>query len=239
MRAGSTAIRSASHVAGSVPGYRDPTLVPIVRSLASRSRRFTSPKRSWIRPASADTSCHAPPPRSRHRRRSCRRRHGGARPSARSQFASAEIQTVVDAGLMGPSVEAFRPDDPLTASELAVVVASLGGAISVGDPTHPSAFASSTPVSCRSPGFVRRPDDPARGARRRSLAAPVARHRDGRPHARVSASTIRGARTSSSSRSPQPVTRAEAAYSFAKYLTLSGAQVESARTPATPSRFPR
>ena len=54
----------------------------------------------------------------------------GPRPS----WASAEIQAVVAAGLMGPSAEAFRPDDPLTASELAVVVSSLGGAISVGDP---------------------------------------------------------------------------------------------------------
>ncbi|HVR13399.1 MAG TPA: hypothetical protein VMS41_06445, partial [Gaiellaceae bacterium] len=60
-----------------------------------------------------------------------------ASPSARSQFASSEIQAVVDAGLMGPSVEAFRPNDPLTASELAVVVASLGGAISIDDPNAP------------------------------------------------------------------------------------------------------
>src|SRR5262249_27141151 len=57
-----------------------------------------------------------------------------AAPATRSQFASAEIETVVDAGLMGPSVEGFRPSDPLTASELAVVVSSLGGAISISDP---------------------------------------------------------------------------------------------------------
>src|SRR4029079_10632558 len=52
----------------------------------------------------------------------------------RSQFASAEIRAVVEAGLMGPSVNAFRPDDPLTASELAVVVSSLGGSMSIPDP---------------------------------------------------------------------------------------------------------
>ncbi|MGH3128811.1 MAG: hypothetical protein ACRDPX_12900, partial [Gaiellaceae bacterium] len=34
-------------------------------------------------------------------------------------FAAAEIAKVVDAGLMAPSVESFRPEDPLTASELA------------------------------------------------------------------------------------------------------------------------
>ena len=49
-------------------------------------------------------------------------------------FAAAEIARVVDAGLMAPSVESFRPEDPLTASELATVVASLGGAISIADP---------------------------------------------------------------------------------------------------------
>jgi cell wall-associated NlpC family hydrolase len=59
---------------------------------------------------------------------------GAARPAPSSSFASAEIARVVDAGLMAPSVESFRPDDPLTASELATVVASLGGAISVSDP---------------------------------------------------------------------------------------------------------
>ena len=60
-----------------------------------------------------------------------------ASPGARTQFASSEIATVVGAGLMGPSVEEFRPNDPLTASELAVVVSSLGGAIAVDDPDAP------------------------------------------------------------------------------------------------------
>jgi cell wall-associated NlpC family hydrolase len=59
-----------------------------------------------------------------------------AAPPKRS-FASAEIATVVDAGLMARSVERFRPDDALTASELATVIASLGGAISVEDPDAP------------------------------------------------------------------------------------------------------
>jgi hypothetical protein len=39
-------------------------------------------------------------------------------PERRSAFASSEIRTVVKARLMGPSVAAFRPDDPLTSSEL-------------------------------------------------------------------------------------------------------------------------
>src|SRR5512132_1382408 len=60
----------------------------------------------------------------------------GAPPAAPS-FASAEIARVVAAGLMSPSVAEFRPDEPLTATELATVVASLGGAISVDDPYRP------------------------------------------------------------------------------------------------------
>jgi cell wall-associated NlpC family hydrolase len=60
-----------------------------------------------------------------------------ARPSVPAAFASAEIAKVVDAGLMGPSVQAFRPHDPLTASELATAVASLGGPISIDDPDRP------------------------------------------------------------------------------------------------------
>ena len=60
-----------------------------------------------------------------------------ARPAATSSFAEAEIARVVDAGLMASSVESFRPADPLTASELAIVIASLGGPISVTDPDAP------------------------------------------------------------------------------------------------------
>src|SRR5687768_5634904 len=56
------------------------------------------------------------------------------RPPAVSTFAAAEIAKVVDAGLMATSVESFRPADPLTASELATVIASLGGPISIADP---------------------------------------------------------------------------------------------------------
>jgi len=57
-----------------------------------------------------------------------------ARSAVAPGFAAPEIATVVDAGLMAPSVATFRPDDPLTSSELATVISSLGGAISVSDP---------------------------------------------------------------------------------------------------------
>jgi cell wall-associated NlpC family hydrolase len=49
----------------------------------------------------------------------------GAQPNAAS-WAAPQIRTVVEAGLMGPSTSAFRPDDALTAGELAEVMFGLG-----------------------------------------------------------------------------------------------------------------
>lgn len=40
-------------------------------------------------------------------------------------WATPQIRAVVEAGLMAPSVESFRPQDPLTSGELAVVLASI------------------------------------------------------------------------------------------------------------------
>ena len=62
---------------------------------------------------------------------------GASRPSATPSWASPQIATVVDAGLMATSADAFRPDDPLSWSELSTVVASLGGSISVVVPDRP------------------------------------------------------------------------------------------------------
>jgi len=57
--------------------------------------------------------------------------------SAARSWAAPQIAAVVDVGLMAPSVAAFRPDDPLTQTEFATVLASLGGAIAVEDPDRP------------------------------------------------------------------------------------------------------
>ena len=48
-----------------------------------------------------------------------------AEPPVRS-WADAEIRDVVRAGVMGPTAEAFRPDDPLTRGELAAALTALG-----------------------------------------------------------------------------------------------------------------
>lgn len=61
-----------------------------------------------------------------------------APPAASSSWASQQIATVVAAGLLAPDVASFRPDDPLTAGELAEVLTALGGAPAVsGDPPLP------------------------------------------------------------------------------------------------------
>ena len=161
----------------------------------------------------------------------------GAR-SARPQFAAAEIRTVVDAGLMGPSVEGFRPGDSLTASELAVVVSSLGGPISVGDP---DALVSVRELDARIVSLVGlRPE--AQAIRQAALDAGLS------PRPWLGTETVarllelrinhpRG-EDELELEVTQPVTRAEAAYSFARYMALSGAQLDAARTAAEAFSLP-
>lgn len=162
-----------------------------------------------------------------------------AAPSARSQFASSEIQAVVDAGLMGPSVEDFRPSDPLTASELAVVVSSLGGAISVDDPDAP---VSVRELDARLVSLV--------GLRNSAQAIRLAAFDAGlAPRPWVGTETIArmlGFRINHPREEDElelevtdPITRAEAAYSIARYLTLSDEQVESTRTLGASFSLPR
>jgi cell wall-associated NlpC family hydrolase len=154
----------------------------------------------------------------------------GAAPSERSQFAASEIQTVVDAGLMGPSVGAFRPSDPLTASELAVVVSSLGGAISVEDPDAPVSVRELDARLVTLAGLR----DSAQAIRLAAVDAGLA----ARPWlgtetvARMLGFRINHPREEDELELEvtDPITRAEAAYSIAGYLALSGEQVESTRT---------
>jgi hypothetical protein len=156
----------------------------------------------------------------------------------RPNWASAEIQAVVDAGLMGPSLEAFRPDDPLTASELAVVVSSLGGAISVGDPD------AAVPVRELDARLVSlaglRPE--AQAIREAATAAGLS------PRPWLGTETVarllelrinhpRG-QDQLELQVTQPVTRAEAAYSVAGYLRLTGARIEAVRAEAASFSLP-
>ena len=155
-----------------------------------------------------------------------------ARQAAAPSFASAEIAAVVSAGLMGPSVAAFRPQDPLTASELATVVASLGGAISVADPNAPvpprelhaqlvtlaglRPAARDLRLAAADAGLAPRPWLGTETVAR--LLGLRLNHPRGQDELELQVS--------------QPVTRAEAAYSIAVYLTLGESAIESARAAA-------
>jgi cell wall-associated NlpC family hydrolase len=154
-----------------------------------------------------------------------------ARPQA-TPFATAEIATVVEAGLMAPSVESFRPDDPLTASELAIVIAILGGAISIADPNE---LVTVRELDARLVSLAGlRPA--AQAVRFAALDAGLSP----RPWlgtetvARLLGLRINHPRTQDELelQVSQPVTRAEAAYSIATYLALDATRLEAVRLQA-------
>ena len=153
--------------------------------------------------------------------------------SARSQvspFAAAEIAAVVDAGLMAPSAASFRPDDPLTSSELATVVASLGGAIAVADPDAPvpvrelhahlvtlaglRAEARAIRLAAVDAGLSPRPWLGTEAVAR--MLGFRFNHPRGQDQRELQVS--------------QPITRAEAAYSIAGYLTLDDVDISAVRS---------
>jgi cell wall-associated NlpC family hydrolase len=148
---------------------------------------------------------------------------------ARSPFASDEIEEVVAAGLMAPSVESFRPDDRLTSSELAVVVASLGGSMSVEDPDELVTLRELDARLVTLAGL--------RPAAQAVRAAALERGILARPWLGTeTVARLMGFRLNHPRDQDQlelqvsdPVTRAEAAYSVAKYLGLTDAQIESVR----------
>jgi cell wall-associated NlpC family hydrolase len=153
-----------------------------------------------------------------------------ARPSTSPGFASAEIAEVVDAGLMAPSVETFRPTDLLTSSELAILIASLGGAISVSDP---DALVSVREFDARLVTLT--------GLRPAAQAIRVAAfdaELGPRPWlgtetvARMLGFRVNHPRTEDELelQLSQAVTRAEAAYSIAVYLDLDETTVEAVRS---------
>ncbi|HEX2428101.1 MAG TPA: NlpC/P60 family protein [Gaiellaceae bacterium] len=161
----------------------------------------------------------------------------GAPPAAPS-FASAEIARVVAAGLMSPSVAEFRPDDPLTATELATVVASLGGAISVDDPYRPVTVRE---LDARLVSLV--------GLRSAALQIRLAALNAGlSPKPWLGTETVArmlGLRINHERASEalelqltQPATRAEAAYSIARVLGLTADDLTTARETAATFAVP-
>ena len=152
-----------------------------------------------------------------------------ARSSAAPSWAEPQIAAVVEAGLMAPAVAEFRPDDPLTWSELTVVIASLGGIPPVMAPDRLVTVRELDAQLVTLAGLR----SAARSVRLAALVAGLS------PPPWLGTETVArmlGLRLNHKRRRDalelqlgQPATRAEAAYSIARMLTPDAPSVEAVR----------
>lgn len=159
--------------------------------------------------------------------------------AAPRSWATPQIQAVVDAGLMAPSATEFRPDDPLTAGELAIVLSTLGMPfVSVTDVDRPVPMRELDAQLVTAIGF--RPY--ARDLRLDALAAGLAPRQwlGTETVARMLGLRVNHVKTQEQLelQLAQPATRAEAAYSIARVLTISEFDLESVRTALETFTFP-
>jgi cell wall-associated NlpC family hydrolase len=153
----------------------------------------------------------------------------GAQPPLVRSWAAPQIETVVGAGLMAPSVTDFRPEDLLTSSELAVALSSLGAEATVTDSyrlvTVRELDAQLVTIS---------------GLRPHARELRLAAERAGlMPRTWLGTETVArmlGLRVNHllteeelELQVSQPVTRAEAAYSIARILTIQEYELDSVR----------
>jgi cell wall-associated NlpC family hydrolase len=153
----------------------------------------------------------------------------GAQPAGPS-WATPQIQAVVDAGFMAPSVGEFRPDDPLTATELATILGALGIQLNVTDPEKLVTVRELDAQLVTAAGL--RPE--ARAIRLEAERVGLV------PKQWVGTETIARllgfrinhlmANDERELQLSQPVTRAEAAYSLARLLALGDWDYEAALT---------
>jgi cell wall-associated NlpC family hydrolase len=163
----------------------------------------------------------------------------GANAAAPRSWAAPQIQAVVAAGLMAPSPAEFRPDEPLTAGELAIVLSTLGTPfVSVTDLDRPVTMRELDAQLVTALGL--RPY--ARDLRLAALAAGLA------PRQWLGTETIArmlGLRVNHLRQQEklelqlsQPATRAEAAYSIARVLALTDFELDSVRLSLETFTFP-
>jgi cell wall-associated NlpC family hydrolase len=153
-------------------------------------------------------------------------------------FAAAQIDAVVAAGLMAPSVTAFRPNDPLTQSELAGVLASLGMSMRVTDPYGQVAMRE---LDARLVSLV--------GLRTAAMQIRLATLNAGlQPRSWLGTETVArmlGLRINHERETEslelqlgEPATRAEAAYSIARVLALTPEELQTVRATAATFALP-
>jgi hypothetical protein len=153
----------------------------------------------------------------------------GAQPDANRSWAAPQIKAVVEAGLLAPSVDAFRAEDALTFGELATVVASFGVEIAVVDPAQPVPLRELDAQLVSAAGLR----EQAKNLRLTAFYAGLA------PKPWLGTETVArllGLRTNHlrdqehlELQLDEPATRAEAAFSIARLLELDAAEVEEVR----------
>lgn len=161
-----------------------------------------------------------------------------ARSNATRSWAAPQIQAVVDAGLMGTSVEDFRPDDPLTWSEFGTVLGTLAVPFQYDDPDRAVTVRELDAGLVTAAGLR----VSARRIRYAATSAGLA------PKASLGTETVArllGLRVNHARdeellelQLSEPATRAEAAYSLARVLALQPTEVDSVRQAAETFSFP-
>jgi cell wall-associated NlpC family hydrolase len=138
-------------------------------------------------------------------------------------WADPQIQTVVAAGFMAPSISEFRPDDSLTSGELAELIAALGGEAAVPIPADPSAPVALSELDA---ALVQHLGLGPTAKRFRSVLSAAGLE----PTRRAGTAVVSKALKLHPNHTPEsrelapasPVNRAEAAYAVARVLALPG-----------------
>jgi cell wall-associated NlpC family hydrolase len=162
----------------------------------------------------------------------------GAQPNGASSWATPQIQAVVGSGLMGPSIDDFRPDDPFTWSEFTTVLASFAAPVPAVDPSDTVTIRELNAHLVTVAGL--------RLAARQIRV--TAKHAGLAPKASLGTETVArllGLRVNHvrgedelELQLSQSATRAEAAYSIARILSLQPAEVEAVRETAESFTLP-
>jgi cell wall-associated NlpC family hydrolase len=155
----------------------------------------------------------------------------GAGRSTSTSWAAPQIATVVEAGLMAPSVDAFRPDDPLMESDFVDVLSALGvPEVPVAVPDRPVTMRELDARLVTAAGLR----EEARYVRQAALESGLAptQYLGTETIARMLGLRVNHPRADEQLelQPTQAATRAEAAYSVARLLTISEYEVESVRT---------
>lgn len=155
-------------------------------------------------------------------------------------WAQAEIRSVVERGLMGPSAGSFRPNEPLTQGELSELVAALTESVPAPaiNPLAPVSIAQLDARLVRALGLRDAAYRFSGGTRLAGLTPPsrfgtevVARLLGLRPNHPVGQDQLEPLPA-------DPATRAEAAYSVARILKLGGWKIESIKEAALAFELP-